>query len=114
MALHNRAARNERARPAARLSRASASGRPVDRRARYNSSVADDPSLTIRWFEQWRKTGEALSELKRQELARMSEAEGLEIAEQVLSLFDPADAASRNNSSGLVDQQAFFAGLRTR
>ena len=62
------------------------------------------------WVQQWRETAIFLDEVKRDELANMTEAEGWRHIESIQSIRngwrDPAAVC------GLVEQQAIFAKLR--
>jgi hypothetical protein len=65
------------------------------------------------WMQSWRRAAIALEEVKREELARMTEAEALRATDRVLALVgttyhDPR----RMTSSGLVEQQRLFQMLR--
>jgi hypothetical protein len=59
-----------------------------------------------RWVEQWRKTGIFLDEVKRDELANMTDEDGWRAMEAVLSLAPHYRRLSR--TSGLVKQQAWL------
>jgi len=58
------------------------------------------------WVQQWRETGIFLEEVKRDELANMTDEEGWRAIESVLSLAPHYRRLSR--TSGLVKQQAWF------
>jgi hypothetical protein len=62
------------------------------------------------WVQQWRETGIALEEVKRDELANMTEEEGWRAIEHSQSVWgawrEPAAVC------GLIEQQALFAKLR--
>jgi hypothetical protein len=58
------------------------------------------------WVEQWRETAIFLDEVKRDELANMTEEEGWRALEAALSLAPHYPRRSR--TSGLVKQQAWF------
>lgn len=58
----------------------------------------------------WRATGKALEEVRRQELAALTDAEALVAAEQLLDLL--RILPPRTGGSGLVEQQKLFARLR--
>jgi hypothetical protein len=63
------------------------------------------------WAEQWKAAAEALADQRRHRLRRMSEAEALAAAENLLSLVDAvALDPARRTSSGLVEQQAILHG----
>jgi len=58
---------------------------------------------------QWKNAGEALAEQRRSDLRRMTEAEALAAAENLLSLVETvALNPARSVSSGLVEQQALL------
>jgi len=58
------------------------------------------------WVEQWKETGIWLEEVKRDELANMTDEEGWRAMESVLALAPYYRKLSR--TSGLVKQQAWF------
>jgi len=66
--------------------------------------------LQRKWVEQWRETGIFLDEVKRDELANMTDEEGWRAIELIQSLRggwrDPAAVC------GLIEQQALFGKLR--
>ncbi len=68
-----------------------------------------DLQLQRAWVEQWQSAGLALAELRRAELAALTDADAVAAAENLLSLADviPVSAA-RRRWSGLVEQQALF------
>lgn len=47
-----------------------------------------EKELTKRSIENWRETGPLLEKIRDDEVARMTDEDGLRIAEMVLSLFD--------------------------
>lgn len=59
----------------------------------------------------WQRAGDALAAVNRDELRRMTDAEALTAADQLLDMlrFLPA---RQDTSSGLVEQQRIFARLR--
>jgi hypothetical protein len=73
-----------------------------------------DPRATLeryamrRWVETWRRAGEELEEIRRRELERM------DTREAIRQIFNSAETFPRRPSatSGLVEQQAWFARLR--
>jgi hypothetical protein len=68
------------------------------------------PEEQRQWMEQWREAAIYLDEVKRDELANMTDQEGWRAIESVLS---PAPRYRRlSRTSGLVKQQALFAKLR--
>ena len=61
------------------------------------------------WIRQWKNAGEALAEQRRSDLRRMTDAEALAAAENLLSLVDTVTLnPARSVSSGLVEQQALL------
>jgi len=61
------------------------------------------------WIQQWKSAAVALAQQRRQDLQRMSDAEALFAAENLLSLVEmTALSPARRASSGLVDQQALL------
>jgi hypothetical protein len=62
------------------------------------------------WVQQWRETGIFLEEVKRDELANMTDEEGWRAIEHIQSIRggwrDPAAIC------GMIEQQALFAKLR--
>jgi hypothetical protein len=74
--------------------------------------MASDPKDLERLRKQYRSSRAAVDGAFAQELARMTEDEGLKRA-QSLRLFDSSKLPSRE-SSGLVEQQALFQKLRRR
>jgi hypothetical protein len=68
------------------------------------------------WIQQWQAAAEALAEVRRDELAAMSEADAAAAALSIMSLplGEDSVAAERDGAqtSGLVIQQAIFARAR--
>lgn len=65
-----------------------------------------DRKTALAWLEQWRSAAPALAELRRRELAAMSEAEALRAADALLEIAARLPiAASRIERSGLVELQ---------
>jgi hypothetical protein len=61
------------------------------------------------WIRQWKNASEALAEQRRSDLRRMTDAEALAAAENLLSLVGTvALSPARSVSSGLVEQQALL------
>jgi hypothetical protein len=67
---------------------------------------ATTQELNRKWVQQWRETAIFLDEVKRDELANMTDDEGWRAIESVLSLAPHYRRLSR--TSGLVKQQAWF------
>ena len=63
----------------------------------------------LEWAEQWRDAAGALADQRRRDLRRMSEADALAAAENLLSLAETVILnPARLASSGLVEQQAIL------
>lgn len=61
------------------------------------------------WIRQWKSAAGALAEQRRIDLRRMTDAEALAAAENLLSLVETATLnPARQVSSGLVEQQALL------
>lgn len=71
-----------------------------------------DPLLR-QWAAVWASAERELAELERQELAAMTDERAAATALALLSMPLPRDLPERN-SSGLVEQQRWFATLRER
>lgn len=76
----------------------------------YNVEMATRISQREReWLRQWKNAAEALAEQRRNDLQRMTDAEALAGAGNLLSLVETvARNPARNVSSGLVTQQALL------
>ncbi len=72
--------------------------------------LATTPEEQRQWMQQWREAAIALDEVKRDELANMTDEEGWRAIESIQSIRD----GWRNPAAlcGLIEQQAFFAKLR--
>jgi hypothetical protein len=68
--------------------------------------MATTPAEQRRWMRQWREAAIALDEVRRDELANLSEGEAWRQIEAVLALAPHYRRLSR--TSGLVKQQAWF------
>ena len=68
--------------------------------------LATTPEEMRQWMRQWREAAIYLDEVKRDELANMTEEEGWRAIESLLSLAPHYRRLSR--TSGLVKQQAWF------
>jgi len=73
------------------------------------NSEMDDP-LVRRWVETWRRAGVELEALRRSELARIDTREAV----RQLFVGDCPALPPPLPTSGLVEQQAWFARLRNR
>jgi len=71
------------------------------------------PSAAERqWARQWANAGRALADFRARELRGMADAAALEVADDLLSLFDPATIPrDRIISSGLVEFQRLLRRL---
>ena len=68
--------------------------------------LATTPEEQRRWMDQWRRAAVALAEMKRYELQTLTEEKAWQQIEDLLSLVD--DYPRRSDTSGLVEQQAWF------
>jgi hypothetical protein len=68
-----------------------------------------DRELLRRWVETWRRAGQELDEIRRREIEATDTAEAIR---QIFGDAVPRQEASRRITSGLVEQQAWFAKLR--
>ncbi len=64
------------------------------------------------WMEQWRHAAVALTEVKRDELANMTDEQAWQKSDRLLSL--APFYRRRTRTSGLVKQQALFHKHRTK
>ncbi|MGA2116938.1 MAG: hypothetical protein ABSH56_19540 [Bryobacteraceae bacterium] len=69
--------------------------------------ASPDDSLLRRWVQTWRRAGEELERLRRAEI------ESVDTREAVRQIFggDAIDAGDLSPTSGLVQQQAWFARI---
>jgi len=74
--------------------------------------MATTPAEQRRWMEQRREAANALDEVRRDELANLTEREAWRKIEAVLSLARHYRRPSR--TSGLVEQQAWFMKLKKK
>jgi hypothetical protein len=58
----------------------------------------------------WQEAGAALGDQRRRELAAMTDAEALAVADELLELV--AELPARDGNSGIVEQQRLLAPLR--
>ena len=79
-------------------------------RARYNVVMSD--ALLRKWVETWKSAGKELAEIERRELEQMTDEEAKEAAFDMLTLPLPEGSPEREGS-GLVEQQRWFARLRS-
>jgi hypothetical protein len=73
--------------------------------------LATTPEEQRRWMEQWRSAAVALEEMKRYELQTLTDEQAWEQIEDLLSLADYYPR--RSDTSGLVEQQAWFRRFRS-
>jgi hypothetical protein len=72
-----------------------------------SQQASPDNSLCRRWVETWRRAGEELERLRRIEI------ESIDTREAVRQIFGSgAPAAVAPTTSGLVEQQAWFARIQ--
>lgn len=72
------------------------------------------PEQYQQWMQQWRHASVALEQVKREELARMTEAEALEAANDLLELSAQSYHDPRYETySGLIEQQRILHKRRT-
>jgi len=74
--------------------------------------MATTPAEQRRWMQQWRQAAIFLDEVKRDELANLTEREAMRQIKSVLSL--PGGWRNPDESCGLVEQQAFFQRQRRK
>jgi hypothetical protein len=67
---------------------------------------------TQQWVRTWQVAGPSLAEIERRELQEMTEDERQQAIEEVLSIVPPD--AEVPTTSGLVEQQKWFAKLRQK
>lgn len=67
---------------------------------------------TREWVRTWQAAGPLLAEIERRELAQMTDEEWQQAVEDVLSIL-PRDTEAPT-TSGLVEQQKWFAKLRQK
>lgn len=78
-------------------------------------SVIRERGEALLWLEQWKGAGLALAEIRRRELAELSEERALAISDSLLRLGAELPlSASRLESSGLVRQQEILHRSRGR
>jgi hypothetical protein len=76
-----------------------------------DEQASTERELLRRWVDTWRQAGKELDEVRRREL------ESIDTQEAIWPLFgdeDYVDDSPLKVTSGLVEQQAWFAKLRTR
>lgn len=67
---------------------------------------------TQRWVRTWQAAGPLLAEIERRELAQMTDYERQQAIEDLLSVVPPDSEV--HTTSGLVEQQKWFAKLRQK
>lgn len=71
------------------------------------------PEHEQQWMQQWRRAAVALEQVRRAELARMTDEEALQATHRLLVLVGRAYCdPHRFTSSGLVEQQRWFQKIR--
>jgi hypothetical protein len=83
-------------------------GRPLALTVRH---AMTQPEHRHAWMRQWHYAAIALAEVRRRELAQMSDADALAAAERVLDLW-PITRPQAAGVSGLVEQQRLFQRSR--
>lgn len=68
-----------------------------------------DRELMRRWVETWRRAGQELDEIRRQEIEATDTTEAIR---QLFGSAAPSQDTPLRTTSGLVEQQAWFAKLR--
>jgi hypothetical protein len=76
---------------------------------RYNTCMSDQ--LLRDWVETWARAGPELDAIRRREIAALTDEDIRQILQNLFSVPLPADSPARS-SSGLVEQQRWFARLR--
>lgn len=75
--------------------------------------LAETPEEQRAWMAQWRAAEKALLEVKRQELRALTEEEARHYSQILLSMISfPRPPSERDRTSGLVEQQRWFAQAR--
>ena len=74
--------------------------------------LATTPEEQWQWMEQWRYTSEVLEEVRRHELANLSDEQAWRDTEALLTL--PKPWRDPNRVCGLIEQQAWFARARRK
>jgi hypothetical protein len=77
--------------------------------ASMGMGAAEDRTAAV--VTQWRRAGPALAQVRRDELRRLTDAEALAAAEELLDLVRLLPPLT--GASGLVEQQRLFARART-
>ncbi len=70
-----------------------------------------DPECELlrQWAERWQRAGRELEEIRRREIESVDTQEAVR---QIFGSGEPLDPGPRRTTSGLVEQQAWFARLR--
>src|SRR5215210_4968665 len=72
--------------------------------------LAETPEEQRAWMAQWRAAEKALLEVKRQELRALTEEQAQLDSVTLLSMISfPRSPSDRDQSSGLIEQQRWFA-----
>jgi hypothetical protein len=75
-----------------------------------NRQASEERDLLRRWVDTWRRAGEELDEIRRREI---ESADTQEAIRQLFGTGELANASPPRTSSGLVEQQAWFARVRS-
>jgi hypothetical protein len=79
-------------------------------RSMIDRQIDRDRELLRQWVETWRRAGPELEEIRRREI------EAIDTGEAIRQIFGSSESLFRNleapTTSGLVEQQAWFAKLR--
>jgi len=74
--------------------------------------MATTPAEQRRWMQQWREAAIALDEVKRDELANLSERDARRQVKSILGL--PRGWRNPDEPCGLIEQQRFFNRQRRK
>jgi hypothetical protein len=74
-----------------------------------SQEVSPDLSLCQRWVETWRRAGEELERIRRAEIESIDTPEAVR---QIFGCDAPAALPAPSPTSGLVEQQAWFARVQ--
>lgn len=76
------------------------------------AGTADADETAPQLVQQWQRTGRAMAEVRRAEVAAMSDDEALAATLDLLAALDRLPALPLRRTSGLVEQQRWFARAR--
>jgi hypothetical protein len=71
--------------------------------------AANEREQIRHWVETWQRAGKELEEIRRREIETLDTRE---VIRQIFSSAPPVQDSERRTTSGLVEQQAWFAKLR--